>query len=141
MPAPAIGALDDQIIGGRRRIRIADVLFIGAGSMSLLAAGMCLALRHSLALARALLGSPTGSLPPCGCEGDLRRRWLAHLASESVLLRKRPRHHPSRVLLGLVPLVSLDHARAAAQLVQRRLQLFPEYARYRLGQALSPDQP
>ena len=105
------------------------------------AAGMCLTLRHTLELARALLGSPTGSLPPCGRQGDLRRRWLARLASESVLLRTRPSRHPSNVLLSLVPLLSLDRTRASGRLVQRRLRLFPAYARYRLGQALSPDPP
>jgi hypothetical protein len=103
------------------------------------AAGMCLTLRHTLELARALFGSPTGSLPPCGREGDLRRRLLARLASERVLLRQRPSSHPSTVLLSLVPLLSLDCAPPARRLVYRRVQLFPEYARYRLGQALSPD--
>jgi hypothetical protein len=104
------------------------------------AAGVCLTLRHTLQLAHALLGSPTGSLPRCGREGDLRRRLLARLASESVLLRPRPSHHPSKVLLlSLVPLLSLDRAQAAGRLVYRRFQLFPEYARYRLGQALSAD--
>jgi hypothetical protein len=120
------------------------------------AAGMCLTLRHTLELARALLGSPTGALPPCGREGAFRRRVLARLASERVLLRPKPGHPatwaqptaglrpasgPSRVLLRLVPLLSLDCTRAAGRLVYRRLQLFPEYARYRLGQALSPDPP
>jgi hypothetical protein len=103
------------------------------------AAGMCLTLRHTLELARALLGSPTGALPPCGREGAIRHRVLARLASERVLLRPRPGHHPSRVLLRLVPLLSLDCTRAAGRLAYRRLQLVPEYARYRLGQALSPD--
>jgi Uncharacterised nucleotidyltransferase len=101
------------------------------------AAGMCLTLRHTLELARALLGSPTGSLPPCGREGNLRRRLLARLASERVLLSP----HPSKVLLSLVPLLSLDRARAAGRLVYRRVQLLPEYARYRLGQTLSPNPP
>jgi hypothetical protein len=103
------------------------------------AAGICLTLRHTLELARVLLGSPTGSLPPCGHEGNLRRRLLARLASERVLLRQRPRAHPSRVLLSLVPLLSLDRAQAAGRLVYRRVRLVPEYARYRLGQAQSPD--
>src|SRR5205823_4136780 len=99
------------------------------------AAGMCLTLRHTLELAHALLGSPTGSLPPCRRERNLRRRLLAHLVSERVLLRQSP--HPSRGLLSLVPLLSLDRARAAGPLVYRRVRLVPEYARYRLGQALS----
>jgi hypothetical protein len=103
------------------------------------AAGMCLTLRHTLELARALLGSPTGSLPPCGREGSLRRRLLAYLASERVLLRQRPSPHLSMVLLSLVPLLSLDRAWAAGRLVYRRVRLVPEYARYRLGQALSGD--
>jgi hypothetical protein len=101
------------------------------------AAGMCLTLRHTLELAHALLGSPTGSLPPCGHDANLRRRLLARLASERVLMRQRPSLHPSRVLLSLVPLLSLDHARAAGRLVDRRVRLFPEYARYRLGRVLS----
>jgi Uncharacterised nucleotidyltransferase len=99
------------------------------------AAGMCLTLRHTLQLARALLGSPTGSLPPCGREGNLRRRSLDRLASERVVLSP----HPSTVLLRLVPLLSLDHTRAAGRLVYRRVRLVPEYAWYRLGQALSGD--
>jgi hypothetical protein len=103
------------------------------------AAGMCLTLRHTLELAQALLDSPTGALPPCGRQGDLRRRLLARLASESAVLRKQQDHHPSHVLLSVVPLLSLDRPRATGRLVQRRLRLFPEYARYRLGQALSPD--
>jgi Uncharacterised nucleotidyltransferase len=103
------------------------------------AAGMCLTLRRTLELARALLGSPTGSLPSCGREGNLRRRLLARLASERVLLRQSPSPLPSRVLLSLVLLLSLDRARAAGRLVYRRVRLFPEYARYRLGQALSGD--
>ncbi|HKC75734.1 MAG TPA: nucleotidyltransferase family protein, partial [Chloroflexota bacterium] len=103
------------------------------------AAGMCLTLRHTLELARALLGSPTGALPLCGHEGNLRRRLLARLASERVLLRQRPSPHPSRVLLSLVPLLSLDRAQAAGRLVYRRVRLVPEYARYRLGQAQPPD--
>jgi hypothetical protein len=101
------------------------------------AAGMCLTLRHTLELAHALLGSPTGSLPSCGRDGTLRRRVLARLASERVLLRQSP--HPSMVLLSLVPLLSLDRARAAGRLVSRRVRLVPEYVRYRLGQALSGD--
>ena len=103
------------------------------------AAGMCLTLRHTLDLAGALLGSPMGSLPPCARAGNLRRRLLARLASERVLLRQRPGSQPSGVLLSLVPLLSLDRAGAAGRLVYRRVQLFPEHARYRLGQALSPD--
>ncbi|HKO23307.1 MAG TPA: nucleotidyltransferase family protein [Chloroflexota bacterium] len=101
------------------------------------AAGMCLTLRHTLDLARALLGSPTGSLPPCAYKGNLRRRLLARFASERVLLRQSP--HPWRVLPSLVPLLSLDRTRAAGRLVYRRVRLVPEYARYRLGQALSGD--
>jgi hypothetical protein len=101
------------------------------------AAGMCLTLRHTLELAGALLGSPTGPLPPCEYEGNLRRRLLARLASERVLLRQSP--HPSRVLPSLVPLLSLDRTRAAGRLVYRRVRLIPEYARYRLGQTLSGD--
>ena len=100
------------------------------------AAGICLTLRHTLELAHALLGSPMGSLPPCAREGNLRRRLLARLASERVLLRQSPSPLPSRVLLSLVPLLSLDRARAAGRLVYRRVRLVPEYARYRLGQAL-----
>ena len=105
------------------------------------AAGMCLTLRHTLELARALLGSPTGSLPPCGRERNLRRRLLARLASERVLLSQRPSPHPSRVLLSLVPLLSLDRTRAAGRLGLRRVRLVPEHARYRLGQALLGTQP